>query len=283
MNGKMTIWVALGLSLLAWLFYRVHMARKTAEITSVYGCRTMVWVAARDMLTGHEIAERDVELAEAPSAFVQPGALTNADWNGEGAMVQLPVRKGEQILVTKLAQDGAGMLSLRVGAGDSARAITLKFDGEGGLAGLLQPHDRVDIIGVFESAASSAENTRSHAVVLAQAVRILAIDQRLGERPVGSETAPESVAGRSRSSPSVPMTVHVTVEVTSAEAWRLSLASQMAYLRCVLRHRRNEKMETLQPPPERLPSLKGDEVFGARVPVKIRTSTRPSLDELGAL
>jgi hypothetical protein len=32
-----------------------------------------------------------------------------------------------------------------------------------------------------------------------------------------------------------------------------------------------------------MPSLKGDEIFGARVPVKIRTSTRTSLDELGAL
>jgi hypothetical protein len=50
-----------------------------------------------------------------------------------------------------------------------------------------------------------------------------------------------------------------------------------------LRNRRNEKVELLQPPPERLPSLKGDEVFGARVPIKIRTSTRSALDELGSL
>jgi hypothetical protein len=42
-------------------------------------------------------------------------------------------------------------------------------------------------------------------------------------------------------------------------------------------------VEALLPPPERLPSLKGDEVFGARVPVKIRTSTRSTLDELGTL
>lgn len=282
MNRKMTVWVALGLSLLAWVFYRVHVARKTAEITAVYGARMTVWVAAKDMLSGHILEERDVELSDTPAAFVQPGALTNVEWAAAGGMVQVPIRKGEQILITKLAQDGAGMLSLRVAEGDGMRAMTLKFDGEGGLAGLLQPHDRVDIVGVFESSGSSAEMTRSHAVVLAQAVSVLAIDQRMGERAVGAEAVPEGGGGLSRISTSVPLAVHVTVQVTSAEAWRLSLASQMAYLRCVLRNRRNEKPEVLQPPPERLPSLKGDEVFGARVPVKIRTSTRQSLDEIGA-
>ncbi len=283
MNRKMTVWVAVGLSLLAWVFYRVHVARKTAEITAEFGVRTAVWVAAKDMLAGHLLEERDVVLTETPAAFVQPGAFTNSEWIAAGGMVQVPIRKGEQILVTKLAQDGAGMLSLRVAEGEGQRAMTLKFDGEGGLAGLLQPHDRVDIIGVFESAGSSAEITRSHAVVLAQAVSVLAVDQRMGERAVGAEAAPDVGAGLSRPGMTVPMVVHVTVQVNSAEAWRLSLASQMAYLRCVLRNRRNEKVEVFQSPSERLSSLKGDEVFGARVPVKIRTSTRQSLDELGPL
>ena len=282
MNRKMTVWMAVGLSLLAWLFYRVHVSRKTAEITALYGSRTGVWVAARDMLPGYAMDDRDAELVEAPAAFIQPGALTNEDWAPRGCMVQVPIRKGEQVLVTKLAQDGAGMLSLRVAPGDGMRAMTLKFDGEGGLAGLLQPRDRIDIIGVFESAASSSEMTRSHAVVLAQAVAVMAVDQRMGERAVGAESEAAG-EGLSRGASGVPMTVHVTVQVTSAEAWRLSLASQMAYLRCILRNRRNEKVESLQPPPERLPSLKGDEVFGARVPVKIRTSTRSALDELGSL
>jgi pilus assembly protein CpaB len=248
MNRKMTVWVALGLSLLAWVFYRVHVARKTAEITAVYGARMTVWVAAKDMLSGHILEERDVELSDTPAAFVQPGALTNVEWAAAGGMVQVPIRKGEQILITKLAQDGAGMLSLRVAEGDGMRAMTLKFDGEGGLAGLLQPHDRVDIVGVFESSGSSAEMTRSHAVVLAQAVSVLAIDQRMGERAVGAEAVPEGGGGLSRISTSVPLAVHVTVQVTSAEAWRLSLASQMAYLRCVLRNRRNEKPEVLKHP-----------------------------------
>lgn len=283
MNRKMTVWVALGLSLLAWLLYRVHVGRKTAEITAIYGCRTAVWVAARDMLAGHVLEARDVEMTETPSAFVQPGALTNNDWNAEGVMVQVPLRKGEQVLATKLAQGGAGLLSLRVSAGATTRAITLKFDGEGGLAGLLQPNDRVDIIGVFESAASSAEMTRSHASVLAQAIKVLAVDQRMGERAVGAESVPEAAGGLARPVSSVPMTVHVTAEVTSEEAWRLSLASQMAYLRCVLRNRRNEAFEPLKPPLERLPSLKGDEAFGARVPVKIRTATRPTMDDFGTL
>jgi Flp pilus assembly protein CpaB len=283
MNRKMTVWAALGLSALAWLFYRAHVARKTAEITAVYGARMTVWVASKDMLAGHILEERDVEMMETPTAFIQPGAITNADWSAVGGMVQVPIRKSEQILITKLAQDGAGMLSLRVAAGDGVRAMTLKFDGEGGLAGLIQPHDRVDIIGVFESAGSSPEVTRSHAVVLAQAVSVLAVDQRMGERAVGSEAAADPVSGLSRAGTSVPMAIHVTVQVSTTEAWRLSLASQMAYLRCVLRNRRNDKVEVIQPSPERLPSLKGDEIFGARVPVKIRTSTRQAMDEIGTL
>jgi Flp pilus assembly protein CpaB len=279
MNKKMTVWAALGLSVLAWLFYRVHVTRTTAQLTAEFGSRVTVWVSTRDMLAGHVFETRDAELTEVPAAFVQPGALTNVDWDATGGMTQAPIRKGEQILVTKLAQDGAGMLSLRVSTGETMRAMTLKFDGEGGLAGLLQPHDRVDIIGVFESAGSSAEITRSHAVILCQAVPVLAVDQRMGERAVGAETAGEP--GSPRMASPVVASVFVTVQVSSAEAWRLSLASQMAYLRCVLRNRRNEKIESLQPPPERLPSLKGDEVFGARVPIKIRTSTRQAMDEIG--
>lgn len=282
MNRNMTIGVALALSLLAWLFYRMHIGRTTAELAAVYGRQTPVWVATRDMLAGHVLTARDLEVSETPLAFVQPGALTNLDWAAEGLTVQVPLRKGEQILATKLAQDGAGLLSLRIRSEPGFRAVTLKMDGEGGLAGLLQPHDRVDIVGVFESAASSADSTRSHAAVLAQAVRVLAVDQRMGERAMGAELPAEPGAA-ARLAASVPMAVHVTVEVTAGEAWRLSLASQMAYLRCVLRHRRNEAVEPLAPPPERLPALKGDEAFGARVPVKIRTAARRPLDDLGAL
>jgi len=250
--------------------------RVTRELTEQYGRGTPVWTVARDVLSGHELEAKDLRLVQVPSVFLQPGAITNADWNGVGQAVLVPMYKGEQIQRTKLAREGSGRLSLRIGAAPDRRAITLKMEAESALAGLLQPRDRVDILGIFESASSSAETTRSHAMVLAQAVRVLAVDQRLSEGAEGTmemagETARSSGPGRQ---------VLVTVEVTTAEAWRLALASQMAHLRCILRHMANDQVQPLVPPSDRLPSLKGDEVFGARVPVKIRPGNPMNFSEM---
>ena len=276
MTRPPTIWISAGLALAGWLLYRAHIGRVTRELTAQYGHGTPVWVAARDVLAGYELTEKDLRLTHVPAVFLQPGAITNTEWNGVGQVVRIPLRKGEQIQQTKLALEGGGRLSLRIGPEPDRRAITLKLDAEAALAGLIQPRDRVDIVGVFESASSSTETTRSHAMVLAQAVRVLAVDQRLSEgmegpAEMGTEAGRSSGPGRQ---------ILVTLEVEAADAWRLALASQIAHLRCVLRHRTNDRPQPLVPPAERLPLLKGEDVFGARVPVKIGSSHAMPFAEL---
>ncbi len=278
MTRQTPLWISAALALAGWLLYRMHVGRVTRELTEQYGRGTPVWTVTRDVLAGHELDAKDLRLTQVPAVFLQPGVITNEDWNGVGQVTAVPMYKGEQIQRTKLAREGSGRLSLRVGMDADRRAITLKLDIESALAGLLQPRDRVDILGVFESASSSAETTRSHAVILAQAVRVLAVDQRLSEGISG--TLEGGVDGIRSSAPS--RQVLVTVDVSASDAWRLTLASQMAHLRCILRHMANDRVLSLVPPADRLPSLKGDEVFGARVPVKIRAGNSMNLAEMAS-
>ena len=146
MSRTKSILVAITFGLMAFLFFRVKVENVKLELLAEYGEETTVVVAKRDILPGVEIDKEDIASRLVPSVFVEPGVLGSID-EVIGQMAQIPIKSGEQILQTKLVFAEGGYLSLKIGKDPARRAITLKLDAEGSMAGLLHPGDHVDVIG----------------------------------------------------------------------------------------------------------------------------------------
>ena len=263
MSRTKSVLLAVVLGLLAFLLFRVKVGSVKKELLAEYGEETSVVMATRDILPGVEIEKDDIGVEQVPAVFAQPGVFESAD-EVIGRMAQIPIRTGEQIIQTKLVFAEGGYLSLKIGKDSARRAITLKLDGEGGMVGLLHPGDFVDVIGVFESAASGGATAQNHAMVLVQGVAVLAVDRRLSEAAVVPPGSGEKgFSMRAGAADNIRNTLFVTLDVLADEAWRLSLASQIAHLRCVLRQRTNQVRHDYAPAGEAGASLKSDEVFDA--------------------
>lgn len=265
MSGSKSLLFALLLGFVAFVLFWANGQRSKRELERILGNRQEVVVAAGEILPGREITLRQIRTDKLYAMTVQPGALSSAD-RVVNRIAQVPIKEGQQILETMLYEESGGYLSLRVNRQEPRRAITLKMDGEGMLAGLLTPGDYVDIMGVFESTASAGEGDtqlKNHATILAQAVKVLAVDNMMSE--FATATSSEvSMGSEDRRGSGAKSSALITVEVTPEQAWELGLAAQIAHMRCLLRHRMNREEHNYTPlAPGRLQSIDSARVFGA--------------------
>jgi pilus assembly protein CpaB len=115
-----------------------------AKYDKRYGTTKTVLVATKDILEMSNIDETMINQEEKPVDFIQPGAVENPD-DAVGLVAATPIKKGEQILFTKLLSPGASTgLSLQVAP--DKRAVTVSVDDVRGVAKLIRPGDRVDVI-----------------------------------------------------------------------------------------------------------------------------------------
>jgi len=128
--------------------------------------------------------------------------------------ILVPVYKGEAIVPGRLAPYGtAAGIGVRITPGK--RAFGIRVDDVAGIAGLVQPNSRVDIILVIEDAVQS----RLVAKLFMENMRVLAI----GPAP---EPASEDRSLRA---------AVASIEVTPVEAERLAIAAAQGALQLVLR------------------------------------------------
>jgi pilus assembly protein CpaB len=129
-------------------------------------------------------------------------------------VTRVPVYKGEAIVPGRLAPEGTGAgLAVRITPGK--RAYGIRVNDLSGLAGLVQPNSRVDIMVVV----TDPEQHKPVAKLFMENMRVLAI---------GSVTEP---TGEGRS---VRAAV-ASIEVTPMEAERLAIAAAQGSLQLVLR------------------------------------------------
>jgi len=115
-----------------------------AKYDKRYGTTKTVLVASKDILEMSTIDETMVNQEEKPVDFIQPGAVENPD-DAVGLVAATPIKKGEQLLMTKLLTPGANTgLSMQVAP--DKRAVTIPVDDVRGVGKLIRPGDRIDII-----------------------------------------------------------------------------------------------------------------------------------------
>lgn len=184
---------------------------------------TKVVVAKDELRYGTEVTRDKLEMADWPVANVPRGSFTSIDdfiSKHQPRLVLEQIHAAEPILQGKVTGPGQ-RTGLATMLEPGKKAVAIKVNDVVGVGGLVLPGDRVDI---FVTNDGKSDDRRDGAApiaytdVLLQNVRVLAIDQVLDPKRT------EPVVGRT-----------VTVEVSLADAQKITLASTIGTLTLVLR------------------------------------------------
>lgn len=183
--------------------------------------RTVI-VASRPLAFGTRLTADALQETQWPAQSVPDGIFASKEallGAGGERVVLSAIAKNEPILASKITAPGQ-RASLSVVIGEGKKAVTIRVDDVLGVAGFVQPDDRVDILltrAARAAAGNAAAEGSAYTDVLLQDVRVLAIDQ-LADR--NSQAKPAKA---------------VTVEVDTADAQKLVLAASVGQLSLALR------------------------------------------------
>ena len=177
-----------------------------------------VAVAARDLPPGRELVAEDLTVTRLP-AEVMPGGSFRAAQEVVGRTTLHPLVKGQAVVEPLLTPTGTrGGITALIKPG--YRAMTLEVNEFSGLAGMIQPGSRVDVIATLRDEKSQQPAART-------------ILQKIEVRAVGRNINPGPVA---EAGPPPPPSNNVTLMVTPRQAQILQLATQNGRPWLVLRN-----------------------------------------------
>jgi len=176
-------------------------------------------VAEADIAPGTALEARMLKTAAWPRDIVPPKAVRSPK-DVQGRVVQVPIARGEPILLTKLAPEGtaAGLGGL---LDPNKLAVTVRVDDVSGVAGFINPGDRVDLLVEMPAPEGKGEHFSK---ILLQNLKVLSKGQ------IWDQTAEKK--------PQVVNTV--TLEVTPEEAEIVNLATNQGKIRLALRNQLNQ-------------------------------------------
>ncbi|TIW42950.1 MAG: Flp pilus assembly protein CpaB, partial [Mesorhizobium sp.] len=147
---------------------------------------------------------------------------------GEGSKQALQaIGANEPVLATKITGPGQ-RATLSAVLGEGMKAVSIRVNDVLGVAGFVFPGDRVDIL-LTRTVRADGGADKSFVDVLLQSIKVLAIDQ---------------VADESKENPTVAKAV--TVEVSTKDAQKLTLAAGAGQLSLALRQAAANKGETTE-------------------------------------
>ena len=172
-----------------------------------------VVIAQKDLTEGASIDRMAVVVAQWPVGTIPAGAFTSID-SVAGRVTRVAVFKGEALVPGRLAPDGTGP-GLEVKITPGKRAFAFRINDVSGIAGLIQPNSRVDILVVINSGAEKGNVAK----LFMENMRVLAIG---------------AVAQRTDDGRQINAAV-CTVEVTPEEGEKLAIATSQGQIQLMLR------------------------------------------------
>ncbi len=223
-NETRTLWISIASAVFAVVLLYGWAQDKRATMARKFGQTKTVVVARADILEMEIIDESKLEVVEKPSDFIQPSAVQNPiDIVGQIALA--PIKKGEQILDTKLTMiDKSTGLSMQIAPGK--RAVTIPVNEVQGVAKLIKPGDRVDIIAAVDDGQGVNKERKIRTIL--QNVAVLATGQQVVDNlPI------EVIQGNSEEYEIRNLRVennysNITVEVSPSEAQDLLYLTSIA-------------------------------------------------------
>jgi len=240
--NRNAITLSIMMAMASFYFLKSYVDSLEAEQKSRFGSEVLVLKAVKDIKEQETILEDMVTLVKVPKDFRQPGAISvdrseTNESNEEdevvsserqarivrqvvGTVAVVPIRKDEQITRNKIAEP-----NIRTGLSPQIaprkRAVSIPVNDITGVAKLVKPGDRVDVIAVIDF---GGDKTNKLAKTFLQDVVVLATGRRITNN-VARTIEVDPVAGKEkvRSLAEDFSFTSVTLEVTPIEAQRLAL------------------------------------------------------------
>ena len=115
-----------------------------------------IYVAASEINIGDTLDDKNIKLEEWPKDRIPEGAVTELK-DLEGKFPRARLYKGEPILAPKLSTEIGANIAGTIP--DGYRVVTVKVNSESGLAGLIRPGDRVDLVVFMRKSAEIPETS----------------------------------------------------------------------------------------------------------------------------
>lgn len=192
-----------------------HIQEKNKQVTEKFGAKTTVVQAKKNIGEMEPINETHIEFQEMPIEFVPPGAVQDPN-EIIGMVALVSFKKGEAILKNKVTNPSPLTgISLQVAPGK--RAVTIPISEMTGVAKLLKPGDRVDMIAAVS--VGSGQNRKKEVKPIMQNIPILATGNRISnELPVLYEKNRKGDQVIIKNLTRDTKFTNITVEVTPLEA-----------------------------------------------------------------
>ena len=210
MKNKMVFIVAILLGLLtaALIFVYLNQMQQSIDNTEY----VEIVVANREIPAKTIIASNMVTTKKIPTQYVHAQEVT-ATKEVVGKIARVDLTQGQSIYRDHLLEQGDGRDGLAFKVPPGKRAMTVAVDEVSGIAGLIKPEDRVDVI------ATVSVRDEPYTVIALQNIQVLAVgvemDRRNDAKPIETRT--------------------VTLAVNYDEAKQLMAATQRGVIRLMLR------------------------------------------------
>jgi pilus assembly protein CpaB len=219
--------VGLCAALLGWLY--MHSAEE--KVQRIKGTQVSVVKAARTIPAGTKLTRDQLTRTQVPKRFLPKQHIKAKNIKlYAGRQVTEDVQKGDYLTTGNFSKRNiSSELASRVPLKE--RAMAVPVDNVSGVAGLLQPGDRVDILGTFKTKQQDRRGQEKEGYVtmtLLQNVSLLAVGQRI------SNINQDGKKGQTKSRGGYGT---VTVAVSVEEAELLTIAQTQGELMLLLRNR----------------------------------------------
>jgi pilus assembly protein CpaB len=162
-NETRTIWISIGVGFFAMMLLFSWSQEKSSSLLKRYGAEKQVLVAAKDIPEMTPIDDTMIQPVSRPAEFVEPSAISLPE-HAIGQLAAAPIKKGEQILDTKLLLPSQKTgLSMEVTPGK--RAFTLPVDDIRGVSRLIKPGNRVDIMAALNTGSGTSQKTEVRTIL----------------------------------------------------------------------------------------------------------------------
>ncbi|MBT4760476.1 MAG: Flp pilus assembly protein CpaB [Bdellovibrionaceae bacterium] len=169
-NESKTLWLSIGFALFGAFMIYSYTQEQRAKVTKDFGTQSRVVVATQDINEMQTIDETMIQIVEQPTKYIQPSAINNPEL-AVGKVALAPIKKEEQILESKILTPGP-VTGLSLQVSPSKRAVTIPVDDMRGVAKLIKPGDRIDLIAALDVGKGQAK--RKEVKTMLQDVIILA-------------------------------------------------------------------------------------------------------------
>ncbi len=206
----------------SWLNNQADARMRSLEAQNKPAATRTIVVASKPLRFGNELSAASVQEIPWSQEAVPPGAFTSVSQllAGGKRVVLAPIEQNEPILAVKVT--GAGQrATLSSLVQDGMKAVTIRVNDVDGVGGFVLPGDRVDVV-----LTRQAEKNQGSTEIVLQNARVLAVDQSADER---------------QDRPMIAKAV--TLEVATASAQKLWLASSVGSLSLLLRKAGETKAE----------------------------------------